>query len=132
VDQRYPNVGFGGETVSTPSEFLLDSHVIQRGVTVDKTARDSGNTGKTTTLRPGLVMGKIEATGKFKQYDPSAADGTETAVGILLDQVKVLDEDANAVDALGVLVVHGRVQESALHGCDAAAKADLAGQVIFD
>ena len=131
-DERYPNVGFAAEETVSPSEFLLDSHVIEKGCTVDNSARDSGNTGKTTTLRPGLVMGKITSSGKYAQYNASASDGTETAVGILKDQVKVIDENANAVDAQAVLVIHGRVDESALIGCDAAAKADLAGQVIFD
>ena len=30
------------------------------------------------------------------------------------------------------MIIHARVDESALIGCDSAAKADLAGQVIFD
>lgn len=131
-EQRYPNVGFAAEETATPSEFLLDSHVMQKGITVDDTARDAGNTGKTTTLRPGLVMGKITASGKYAQYNNSASDGTQTAIGILKDQVKVIDENANAVDAQAVLVIHGRVDESALIGCDAGAKADLAGQIVFD
>ena len=131
MDHPYPNVGLSAEKSRTPSEFLLDSHAIEKGVTIDNTARDSGNT-VTTTLRPGLVLGKITASGKYKEYHPSSSDGSETAVGILKDQVKVIDDDANAVDAAAVLVIHARVDESALHGCDADAKADLAGQVIFD
>ena len=133
MDQRYPGIGFSAEETATPSEFLLDSHTIEKGVTIDSAARDAGNTGKTTTLRPGLVVGKVTATGKCKQYDASATDGTETAVGILKDQVKVVDGSGNAVDANdAVLVIHGRVDESALIGCDVDAKADLAGQIIFD
>ena len=127
-----PNTGLSAERTYTPSEFLLDQHVIEKGVTIDKAARDSGHTGYTTTLRPGLVLGKISASGKYAQYDPSASDGSEVAVGILKEQVKVIDSDAVATDAAAVLVIHGRVKESALIGCDAAAKADLAGQIIFD
>lgn len=132
TDQRYPNVGFGDETTRTPTKFLKDTvHVMRKGITVDDTARDSGNS-TTTKLRPGLAMGEIAATGKFKEYDPSASDGSETCVGLLQDQVNVLDGDANAVDAQGVLVFHAWVDESACHGLDAGAKADLAGQVVFD
>ncbi len=131
MDKIHPNVGFGAERLNTPTEFLLDSHTMERGVCIDKTARDAGNSGKTTTLRPGLVLGKISGTGKYAQYDPSANDGTEVATGILKDQVKVIDEDATAVDAMGAQVIHGLVDESALIGCDSAAKADLAGQIIF-
>lgn len=132
AEERYPNTGLSAARSNTPSEFLLDEHAISKGVTISSAARDSGNTGKTTTLRPALVIGKITASGKHAQYDASASDGTETAVGILKEQVKVIDEDANAVDAMGMLVIHGRVDESSLIGCDDAAKADLAGQIIFD
>ena len=129
-EQRYPIAGFSAEETATPSEFLLDSHVMQKGCTVASSARDSGNS-VSTTLRPGLVLGKITASGKYAQYDPSASDGTEVAAGILKDQIKVIDANANAVDAHGNVVFHGRVDESALHGCDDAAKADLT-LIVFD
>jgi len=131
MSSNLPIAGVAAEQTVTPSEFLLDDHVIEKGITVDNSARDSGNT-PTTTLRPGLVMGKITASGKYAQYDDIAADGTEDAVGILKDQVKVVDSDGNASDAAAVIVIHGRVDESALIGVDAAAETDLAGQIIFD
>lgn len=129
--ERYPNVGFATEESVTPSEFLLDSHIMQKGVTIASAARDSGNT-VTTTLRPGLMLGKITASGKYTNYSNSASDGSQACLGILKDQVKVLDADANAVDAQAVMVIHGRVDESALIGSDSAAKSDLAGQIVFD
>jgi len=131
VERKHPNVGFGAERSRTPTEFLLDPHVIEKGITIAAAARDSGNTHRTTTLRPGLVLGKITDSGKYAQYDPSAVDGTEVAACILKDQVRVVDEDGNAVDASAIGVVHGRVDESALIGCDAAAKADLVA-ILFD
>lgn len=45
-------------------------------VTIDGTAADSGNT-PTTTLRKGLVLSKVTATDKYKQFDDGAADGTQ-------------------------------------------------------
>ena len=132
MDEQLPITGMSAEQSNTPTNFVLDEHKITKGITVASAARDSGNTGKTTTLRPALMLGKITASGKYAQYDASASDGTETAVGILEDQVKVLDPDANAIDAMGAMLIHGRVDESALIGCDAAAQADLAGQIIFD
>ena len=131
LDAYQPNMGLGTESEVTPRTFLLnEEHVILMGIVVVSTARDSGNS-PTTTLRPGLVLGKITATGKYGQYDNSAADGSEVATGVLYDQVKVIDADANATDAAAIMVIHGYVDESQLIGCNDAAKVDLAGQLIF-
>jgi hypothetical protein len=51
---------------------------------IDGSARDAGNTGNTTVLRKGLVMGQITATGKWKQFDSGAGDGSQFARGILI------------------------------------------------
>lgn len=128
ADRRTP--GFSAQTTETPSEFLKSDHVMEVGIHIDSSARDSGNT-PTTKLRPGLALGKITASGKHKEYDPSASDGSEVCVGFLKDQVNVLDADGVATDEQGVLVFHGYVDESACHGLDAAAKVDLQGQIVF-
>ena len=130
-DAHLPIPGLGTEIEAVPTEFMRSAHSILLGVTISSAARDSGNT-TTTTLRPGLVLGKITASGKYKEYNNYNSDGSEVAKGILYDQVKVLDADANAIDAAAVMVIHGFVDTSALHGCDAAAQTDLAGQIIFD
>lgn len=46
------------------------------------TATDAGNT-PTTHLRAGLLLGQVAATGKWKQWTPSASDGTERICGVL-------------------------------------------------
>jgi len=128
----------GIETKSvTPRTFLLDGdHVIVVPVTIASTARDNyeedGSTAHTptTTLRPGLVLGKITASGKYAQYDDGAADGTETAVGILKEEVNLLDANAAAQDTPGLMVIHGYVDESQLFGIDANGKSDLA-HILF-
>jgi hypothetical protein len=50
---------------------------------LDGTSRDAGNTGFTSVLRPGLIMAQVTATGKWKQFDNAAVDGTQFARGIL-------------------------------------------------
>jgi len=122
-------LGLGSKKTSDPSEYKLSDHAIVIGVTIDSAARDSGNT-PTTTLRKGLVLGKVTASGKYKEYDDAAIDGTETAVCILDDEVKVVDEDGNAADAAATGLIHGYVDESDLIGIDANGKTDLA-HVIF-
>ncbi len=78
-------------------------------------------------LKAGTVLGKL-AGGKYAAYDNAAADGSQTAVGILYACV-----DATSADADGVLIArHAEVVEAALTGLDAAGKTDLAAlQIIF-
>lgn len=58
------------------------------GAIIDGSAVDSGNT-PTTVLRPGLMMGQVRSSAgtdplKWKQWDPTATDGTQDFGGILL------------------------------------------------
>jgi hypothetical protein len=61
---------------------LRNARFIHGGI-VDATSLDAGNTGNTGVLRPGLIMGQVSATGKWKQFTSGASDGTEIARGIL-------------------------------------------------
>lgn len=79
-------------------------------------------------LKAGTVLGKITASGKYAAYDNVAADGTQTAVGILYAGVNAASADANGV----MIARHAEVVEAALTGIDTAGKADLAAlQIIF-
>ena len=119
-------LGYGTLREDRPTEFRLSDHGTDTdlGITIDKAARDASNT-PTTTLRKGLVMGKITATGKYAQYDDAAQDGTQVARCILADEVNLLDEEGAAQDGQSVGVVHGVVEEAKLIGLDANGKADL-------
>lgn len=48
-------------------------------------------------LEPGAVLGKVTASGKFKEYAPGAADGSQYAAGILGYRVDATSEDVEAV-----------------------------------
>lgn len=50
-------------------------------------------------LARGTVLGKITASGKYTAWTTGAADGSQTAAGVLLDAV-----NASAGDAKGVMV----------------------------
>lgn len=50
---------------------------------VDGASRDAGNTGNTNILRPGLLMGTVTTSGKLKQWNPLATDGTEQISHVL-------------------------------------------------
>lgn len=49
-------------------------------------------------LTAGAVVGKITASGKYKEYNPGNADGSQTAVGVLYAST-----DATSADAKGVI-----------------------------
>lgn len=68
------------------------------GVFLNSAAVDSGNT-PTTVLRRGLVLGQITATLDYKQYDPTATDGSQFPVGILDTTTDMMDPRTAATRA---------------------------------
>lgn len=125
-------IGLGTTQSADPSEIRFTDHGREStvGIVIDSTARDATNT-PTTTLRKGLVLGKVTATGVYMEYDAGASDGTETARVILDDEISVLDEDGTAADTEALGAFRGDFVASALIGLDAAGKVDLA-QCAFD
>jgi len=82
---------------------------------VDGASRDAGNTGYTTVLRPGLIMAKVTATGKWKPFVSGASDGTELARGILLAfGLNTQMDGADADRFLATILVKGIVNPSGL------------------
>ena len=95
-----------------------------RNVQVSSAARDTGNTGNTTTLRMGLAMGKITASSLYKQYDDALVDGSEVFRGFLDHETEVIDEWGVAVSPLSEIVVWGWVDSAKVFGWDANGKID--------
>lgn len=85
------------------------SHAVISGA-----ARDAGNTPDPAVLRPGLVMGQISASGKWKQFDSAAVDGSEVARGILLVLgLNTQSSGANADRFMAHIVVRGNLNPEA-------------------
>lgn len=126
-------IGITNEVSYTSNKFINDqSHIGWKTVILAAAARDANNT-PTTTLREGLVLGKVTASGKYKEYDDSDNDGTEVADLILAEQVDLVDPATNAAtDSTGLCVYQARVENGALIGIDAAGRTDLAGRIVFD
>lgn len=74
----------------------------------------------------GQVLGVITATGKYTAYSDIAADGSEVAQAILIE-----DADASAADMIVVVGKVGVLVEANLIGLDAAAKVDLTAAHFF-
>lgn len=78
-------------------------------------------------LKAGTVVGKITASDKHKNYDNGAADGSESADGILYADVNATDGDMP-----GVMVARlAEVNSSLLIGSDADGLADLEAKHVI-
>lgn len=79
-------------------------------VMIGGASRDSGNTNYTTVLRPGLLLGKVTATGKVKEWNPSGTDGSERLFGVLDLSVSMTRLGNNQDRFLGHVWVKGNVK----------------------
>jgi len=121
----------GVKTYSDTPKGWLRERLLSLPKKISGAAVDAGHTGYTHVLRSGLTMGEITASSMLAQYDDTASDGTETAVGILMHEVDLKDgkPEDDATDHWGDLLVEGHVDASELIGWDAAAAVDLAGKI---
>jgi hypothetical protein len=94
-----------------------DVHKQLKGVRVEKDSDDDLNTGKTYSLRPGLVLLRAIAgvTGKWvdESHPNAPADGDIVECGILDHYLDMRDDTAAArEDKVANVMVHGRVLTS--------------------
>ena len=73
-------------------------------------SREKSMIAQGQNLKLGTVLGRIKETGCLKQWDPTANDGTEIAVAILLTDVEASRADTPAA----VLVREGIVSANAV------------------
>ena len=62
-------------------------------------SRDTVTVLSGQVLEAGTVVGKLSSGGKYKAYDNDASDGTQAAVGIVIDAV-----DATGGDTLAAVI----------------------------
>lgn len=77
-------------------------------------SRDVGNTSYTDMLRPGLLLGRITATNKVKEWNPTGTDGSEQIYGVFGASQKVTSLGANVDRWVGPLIVGGNLKASNL------------------
>ena len=97
---------------------------------IDGSTVDSGNS-PTYELRPGLVLGQVISTGKYKQYSPTATDGSDVASAVLIEALRMQDFTGTAVDRFYAVLVGGPVQGSKLLNLDLHARQQM-DKFIFD
>lgn len=98
---------------------------------VDAATIDAGNT-PTTILRPGLLLGKIAATGKLTHYDGDATDGSDVAVAILKQPYSMVDLGGTTRELFVDVLIGGPVKAGMLYGLDIQSRKQLAGAFYFD
>lgn len=76
-------------------------------------AVDAGNT-PTTSLRAGLLVGRITSTGLLTAWNHDATTGEENLVGVLKKSFSTLDGDATAVIKEGAVIGAGRLKAAQL------------------
>lgn len=126
--------GMGTPLTSTENEYFagLQADLKLKGVILASAAVDAGMT-PTTTLRRGLVLGKIAATGFYAEYDPTKTNGQEYAVGILHDSVNMLDSSGAAATKQARMCVWGfDIKTANVYGLDALARRQMSGRIWFD
>jgi hypothetical protein len=132
MSDSFDIIGLDAEEENQPVNFLMNnSRGQQIGVVIDSTARDAGAT-PTTSLRAGLVLGRVTVTDRWKEYDDGDADGTDVARAVLLKDTNLLNAAGTAVNVSSVAHTGGFYDEDLLIGLDANGKADLkALHVLF-
>lgn len=97
------------------------------------TAVDAGSS-PTSVLRAGLVLGKITASGKYKQHDPTATDGSEVAVAVLAEEMSTLDYAGVAADKEAHVFLTGILIASVLPNLSAVSRRQLqaTGRYLFN
>ena len=102
------------------------------GATIDGATRDAA-ASPTSVLRVGLLLGVVTSSKKWKQYDPTATDGTQVARGILATPaLRTVDIDGSNQDKAAAVIVGGPVVASKLYNLDALARAHMYNRFIFD
>lgn len=126
--------GMGDPVVSAENEFQWGPIATWQtlGIVLDVTAVDVGDT-PTTTLRRGLALGQVAASGFYKQYSPTATDGTQICRGFLYQPRNMLDPRTGIAAAQqGQLVFFGNVKVGSVFGFDEQARRQLQDVMTFD
>ncbi len=127
-----PGIGSTVETYESAPTWARHSFLLWAPAQIYSGTLDPTNT-PTTTIRPGLVMGIITATGLWTNYSPTATDGSQVAQGVLGVGLPMIDPFTNTAQTkVWGMIVGGPVQSAKLIGLDAQARADMSPRFIFD
>lgn len=130
----YTMPGMGTVYESTERAILWNSShpIVETSEIILSSTVDSTNS-PTTQLRPGLLLGKITATGKLGKYDPTATDGRNVVYGVLGVHVNMLDPvSGSAADRTGgKIYLMAPLVTGQLLGLDYQARTQMRGRFLL-
>lgn len=94
-DMLFPGLDAVLETVQNQYWWGRNEQQTFLPATILSSALDAGNT-VTAVLRGGLLLGRVTATSKFKEWNPTGTDGSEVLVGVLPSPLSMLDAGVGA------------------------------------
>lgn len=77
---------------------------------IKSSVADTGNTGFTTTLRGGNVLGLRDSDGLLYLYDADATNGDQKVVGLLKRHTSMLDRDGSVEDKFVHILTAGIIK----------------------
>jgi hypothetical protein len=117
------SIGPSQEYLTSGREYLHSreaGHVMKKTVILSSAATD-----QQSTLRKGLALGKVTASGKYSAFGvANSPAGTNVFRGFLDNEVDLRDDNGVAQDCAAQMVVFGRVKETNTVGVTAQAKTD--------
>lgn len=125
-----PGMTQARETYEAAFQWGSEYQAVFANALIDGNTIDSGNS-PTFELRPGLLLGQVLSTGKYKNYSPTATDGSEVASAILMEAIRTTDFTNNATDRFYAVLVGGPVQAVKVLGLDLMARQQM-DNFIFD
>lgn len=115
-DGAYIIPGQTGERLTWENTFWFGDRALQQwtGMILSGASRDTGNTSYTTILRSGLLLGKVTATNKIKEWNPTGTDGSQFIFGVLDLSVNTQRLGADQDRWLAYMMVGGTVKADRL------------------
>lgn len=109
-----------GEAAFIQNAFGREMLLLTKIGTIVSTTTDASNT-PTTTLRKGLILGIITATGKYGVYDPTLTNGLQIPRAILPVQLNMLNQAGVAADKTGPLITRANLMVAQIPNYDVQA-----------
>ncbi|XZE18808.1 hypothetical protein SH449x_004113 [Pirellulaceae bacterium SH449] len=135
--------GIGASASSQSNQFIWGgtrSELIDMDFYVSSDAADAGS-NMPKVLRPGLLMGRVIATGELKEFDVAAVDGTQSLIGPMKEETPLIDGIGRSVKAFAPVVIKAPLKTKNLfykgvsvigHADEAAIRRQLRGRFLLD
>jgi hypothetical protein len=109
-DAAFPGIETVLETVQNQVWWGRHERQVFAPAVISGAIRDVGNTNHTTTIRPGMLLGKITATGLLTIWTPAATDGSQNIYGVLIAPLSAQDAGVDT-DRYTYVMVNGDLMD---------------------